>query len=141
MEFDTSTPIWVQLTAEFSRRIVVEEWQAGARLPGVRELAADLGVNPNTVQRALAELDRAGLAHSERTAGRFVTDDEARIDQLRAELTREAADDFIRRARGFGVRQRQARQLIDERWTAHDDRDQTTDERTSRPEGDRDDRR
>lgn len=138
MEFDTSTPIWVQLTAEFSRRIVVAEWPAGARLPGVRELAADLGVNPNTVQRALAELDREGLARSERTTGRFVTSDEARIDQLRVELTREAADDFIRRARGFGVRHPQARQLIDERWTLHDDHDPSR--TTPGPRGDSDDR-
>lgn len=123
MEFDTASPIWVQLVSEFSRRIVVGEWSAGGRVPGVRDLAADLGVNPNTVQRALAELEREGLARSERTAGRFVTADEARIDQLRAELTREAADDFIRRARGFGMRHPQASRLIDERWDTHDDHD------------------
>lgn len=85
-------------------------------MPGVRELAADLGVNLNTVQRALAELDREGLARSERTSGRFVTSDDARIDQLRAVLTREAAEDFIRRAQGSGMRQAHVRELIDERW-------------------------
>ena len=73
MEFDTKSPIWLQLVEEFSRRICVGEWQTGARLPGVRDLAADLKVNPNTVQRALAELDRQGITYSERTAGRFVT--------------------------------------------------------------------
>lgn len=120
MQFDTASPIWVQLVAEFSRRIVVGNWPAGSRVAGVRELAVDLGVNPNTVQRALAELERQGLARSERTAGRFVTSDEERINTLRAELAREAADDFVNRARGFGMQRTQARALIDERWDQHD---------------------
>lgn len=116
MQFDTSSPIWVQLVAEFSRRIVVGEWATGTRIPGVRELATDLGVNPNTAQRALSELERQGLCRSERTAGRFVTDDGQRIDALRVDLSAEAADDFIARARGVGMRQTQALQLITERW-------------------------
>lgn len=126
MDFDPTSPIWVQLVAEFSRRIVVGQWAPGDRVPGVRELAADLGVNPNTVQRALSELERSGLARSERTAGRFVTSDESRVDQLRAELAREAADDFVRRARGLRMRHTQARRLLDERWETHEhDPDQT----------------
>lgn len=120
MEFDTGSPIWAQLVTEFSRRIVVGEWEPGGRIPGVRDLAADLGVNPNTVQRALAELERQDLCRSERTAGRFVTADEDRIDILRAELAQEAADDFIRRARGLRMPQDRARRLIDERWHSHD---------------------
>lgn len=123
MQFDSSSPIWVQLVAEFSRRIVVGDWAPGGRISGVRELASGLGVNPNTAQRALAELERQGLCRSERTAGRFVTDDPARIDDLRAELARDAADEFIRRARGFGMRPIRAQQLIHERWDHHDDHD------------------
>lgn len=120
MEFDTSSPIWGQLVAEFSRRIVTGEWPPGARIAGVRDLASELGVNPNTTQRALAELERQELCRSERTAGRFVTSDEERIDTLRAELAQGAADDFVRRARGLGMRPDQARELIEERWS-HDD--------------------
>ncbi|GMA41019.1 GntR family transcriptional regulator [Mobilicoccus caccae] len=75
MEFDPARPIWHQLIHEFSRRIVTGEWSPGGRIGGVRELAGELGVNPNTVQRALSELERDGLCRSERTAGRFVTDD------------------------------------------------------------------
>ncbi|WP_407320547.1 GntR family transcriptional regulator [Isoptericola halotolerans] len=121
MEFDTGSPIWGQLVTEFSRRIVTGAWSAGDRIPGVRELASGLGVNPNTVQRALAELERRGLCRSERTAGRFVTSDGPTIDDLRAELAREAADDFVRRARGLGMPPAQARRLIEERWTHDDD--------------------
>lgn len=120
MQFDGSLPIWTQLVTEFSRRIVVGHWPAGSRLPGVRGLAGELGVNPNTIQRALSELERAGLCRTERTSGRFVTEDTARLDRLRAELAESAADDFIDRARGFGMTQEQARQLLTERWDHHD---------------------
>ncbi|UFU02725.1 GntR family transcriptional regulator [Ruania suaedae] len=121
MEFDTSSPIWGQLVAEFSRRIVTGTWPAGSRISGVRELAGDLGVNPNTVQRALAELERRDLCRSERTAGRFVTTEEHHIDALRAELAQDAADDFVRRTRGLGMSAAQARRLIEERWNDHHD--------------------
>ncbi|WP_402469525.1 GntR family transcriptional regulator [Isoptericola aurantiacus] len=119
MEFDTSTPIWGQLVAEFSRRIVTGTWPAGGRIPGVRDLAGDLGVNPNTVQRALSELERRDVCRSERTAGRFVTSDTARVDALRAELAQEVADDFVRRAHGLGMTPAQAQRLIEERWNDH----------------------
>ena len=123
VEFDPSAPIWVQLVSEFARRIVVGEWAPGSKVPGVRELAADLGVNPNTAQRALAELERQGLCRSERTAGRFVTDNPERIDAERAALSQEAADEFISRAQGFRMPLRHAQQLISERWAAHADHD------------------
>ena len=120
MEFSTASPIWVQLVAEFSRRIVVGEWPAGARVPGVREIAAEVGVNPNTAQRALAELERDELCRSERTSGRFITDDTARIDALRAELALDATDDYIRKVRGLGMHHRQAADIIQQRWDTHD---------------------
>ena len=121
MEFDSSAPIWRQLRDEFARRIAAGVWAPGAKLPGVRELAADLGVNPNTAQRALAELERAGLCRTERTAGRFVTDDAERIDDARAALAQTAADAFVERARGLGMTLDRAAALIDRRWTSHDD--------------------
>lgn len=125
MQFDNSSPIWTQLVAEFSRRIVTREWGAGQKMPGVRELAADLGVNPNTAQRALAELERLDLCRSERAAGRYVTEDEARIDEVRADLATDATDEFVRRARGLGMAHDQARALLDTRWDT--DEHHTTD--------------
>lgn len=120
MEFDTSSPIWMQLVGEFSRRIVTGEWAAGDKMPGVRDLAGDLGVNPNTAQRALAELERLELCRSERATGRFVTSDQARIDEVRADLASGAADEFIRRVRGVGMTHDRARALLDKRWDIHD---------------------
>ena len=120
MHFDTSSPIWVQLVGEFSRRIVTGEWAAGEKMPGVRELAADLGVNPNTAQRALAELERLELCRSERATGRFVTHNDARIDEVRADLATDAADEFVRRVRGLRMAHDQARALLDKRWDSHE---------------------
>lgn len=116
MDFNPGSPIWTQLVTEFSRRIVTNQWPRASRIPSVRELAADLGVNPNTIQRALAELERIELCYSERTTGRFVTTDTDRIDQLRVELTQEAADNYIARAKGFAMTAQRAAELINERW-------------------------
>ena len=120
MEFDTSSPIWLQLVTEFSRRVATAEWAAGERIPGVRELALQLGVNPNTVQRALTEMERDGLFRSERTSGRFVTDDSSRVSRLRCELAAGAADDYIRISRGLSMELRDATVLVDERWNEND---------------------
>ncbi|PID53168.1 MAG: GntR family transcriptional regulator [Micrococcales bacterium] len=119
MEFDTSRPIWLQLVSEFQRRIVVGEWPVGERIGGVRELAAELSVNPNTVQRALAELERDGLCRSERTAGRFVTDDPQRVASLRHRLATDAVDAFVETARGYFLTLDEATSLIQERWTTN----------------------
>ena len=125
MDFDSAQPIWLQLIGEFSRRIVAGEWPAGSRIPAVRELAAELQVNPNTVQRAFGELERDALVRSERTAGRFVTDDTDRIRALRRRLAADAADDFARRAIAVGLGITDAHTLLAERWDHHD-RDSTT---------------
>ncbi|AQP49555.1 GntR family transcriptional regulator [Tessaracoccus flavescens] len=116
MEFDPSTPIWLQLVSEFTRRIVVRQWSSGDKIPGVRELALDLKVNPNTVQRALAELDRQGLTRSERTTGRFITDDESVIAHAREDLAEDAADTYARRAQGLGMSLTAARELLGRQW-------------------------
>lgn len=123
MEFETNSPIWLQLVAEFSRRIAAAEWATGERIPGVRELALQLGVNPNTVQRALTEMERDGLCRSERTTGRFVTPDSGRISVLRRDLTAGAADDYIRISRGLQMGMDDAMTLINERWNTHDNAD------------------
>lgn len=120
MEFDSTQPIWHQLVGEFSRRIGAGEWRPGARIPAVRDLAGELQVNPNTVQRAFAELERDSLVRSERTAGRFVTDDASLISALRRRLVADAADTYARRAFGVGLSLTDAQTLLAERWSDHD---------------------
>ena len=82
-QFRNDSPIYTQLTQRLTQAIVAGEFRPGERLPSVRELAVEAGVNPNTVQRALADLERDGLVFSQRTAGRFVTGEVSRINVWR----------------------------------------------------------
>ena len=76
-------PVYVQLVEQLELALVAGEFPPGSRIPPVRELAADAGVNPNTMQRALQELENRGLLQAQRTAGRSVTADEAALQALR----------------------------------------------------------
>lgn len=78
-----SRPIWQQLTEQITLRILKGEYPPGGRLPAVRDLAVQAGVNPNTMQRAMAQLEQDGLAVGSRTAGRTVTEDTAVIQAAR----------------------------------------------------------
>lgn len=104
MNWDLSgdRPIWLQLTEQIRLRIVAGEYQAGERLPSVRDLAAEAAVNPNTMQKALTELERTGLVYSQRTSGRFITQDEGMIRGLKQQLAQEQAADFLDRMADLG---------------------------------------
>ena len=117
MQVDDTRPIWIQLVDAFRHRIVSGQWAPGSKIPSVRELASGAGVNPNTVQRALAELDRTGLTSAERTAGRFVTADAAVLDAVRRELATGATDAYIVALTGLGMSLDGATRLLAERWT------------------------
>ena len=93
--FRTDAPIYTQLYEKLTLAIVSGGYAPGERLPAVRELALDAGVNPNTVQRALSELERLGLVYTQRTAGRFVTGDTARIGQEKLRIAEERTRDFL----------------------------------------------
>ena len=122
-EFREDAPIYTQLIAQIQQRIVGGLLGPGARLPSVRDLAAEAGVNPNTMQRALTELEREGIVHSQRTAGRFVTEDTALIEQLRADTAQTLAADFLEKMRGIGYSPAQAAALL-EHWDAKENRDE-----------------
>ena len=81
-KFDNDKPIYLQLVEELKLKIISNELSAGSKLPSVREFAAEAGVNPNTMQRALAELEGQQLVFTKRTSGRFVTEDDAYIQTL-----------------------------------------------------------
>ena len=81
--FRSDQPIYSQLVQRIKQGIVSGELPAGSRLPSVRDLAMEAGVNPNTMQRALQELEREGMVYSQRTAGRFVTEDMQRIESVK----------------------------------------------------------
>ena len=85
-QFSNDAPIYSQLIDQIQVGIVSGAFPPGERLPSVRDLATEAGVNPNTMQRALAELERDGLVYSQRTAGRFVTEDQTMIDGVKRSL-------------------------------------------------------
>ncbi|MBQ9458879.1 MAG: GntR family transcriptional regulator [Oscillospiraceae bacterium] len=93
--FREDAPIYTQLYEQLTLAIVSGAYGPGERLPAVRELALDAGVNPNTVQRALSELERSELVRSQRTTGRFVTEDAQRIEQERVRLAEERVREFL----------------------------------------------
>ena len=95
MEFDNDRPIYLQILEDFKSKISSGEWKAGDKIDSVRNLAKAYEVNPNTVKKALAELERAGLAESRRTAGRFVTENRNLISKLEDKSFYKIADNFI----------------------------------------------
>ena len=98
----SDAPVYAQLVEHITLAIITGEFSPGARLPSVRELAADAGVNPNTMQRAFAELERDGLVQTQRTAGRTVTDDAARIERAKQRLAAASIEAFWEAMRRLG---------------------------------------
>ena len=111
--FRGDAPIYTQLYEQLTLAIVSGAFQPGARLPAVRELAVDAGVNPNTVQRALSELERSGLVFSQRTSGRFVTEDAERIEQERQKMAEGQARSFLTAMEKLGYNRIQTVMLLE----------------------------
>lgn len=94
IKLDRNMPIYIQIMNLIRRRIASKDLKAGERIPSVRELATQFGVNPNTMQRALSELEKENLLCAERTSGRFVTTNSSLIEELRIQEARDAVNGF-----------------------------------------------
>lgn len=101
-DLKSNQPIYTQLLELIQLRIISGYYQAGGKLPSVRELATEASVNPNTMQKALAELERSGLIYSQRTAGRFITEDVSMIQKLREEIAEDQIKEFFKRMEELG---------------------------------------
>ena len=101
-QFSNDAPIYAQLIAQIKVGIVSGAFPPGDRLPSVRDLATEAGVNPNTMQRALTELERDGLVYSQRTAGRFVTEDQTMIEAAKRGLAEGHIRTFLAAMRRLG---------------------------------------
>ena len=80
-ELDSDRPIFIQIVERIQMEIISGKYSPGDKLPSVRDLAAVAAVNPNTMQKALTELERTGLVYSQRTSGRFITEDAKMIEK------------------------------------------------------------
>lgn len=101
-EFVDSKPIYLQIIERIELDIARGRYQPGEKLPSVRDLAAEAAVNPNTMQKALAELEREELVFSQRTSGRYITEDEERMKEVRKVLAEEQIRLMIRNLKAIG---------------------------------------
>lgn len=92
---DSDRPIFLQILERIRMDIVSGKYEPGEKLPSVRELAMEAAVNPNTMQRAFAELERTGLVYSRRTSGRFITEDKNMIETWKADIAKDKIRLFL----------------------------------------------
>lgn len=110
--FDSTFPIYLQIMEQIKQQIVSGVRKPGSKVESVRELAQQMEVNPNTMQRAFAELERSGLLHTERTTGRFITDDVALINQVREDSAKTVIADFVNAMKRLGFPAAEIAQLV-----------------------------
>ena len=101
--FDNERPIYLQLVEKLRIEIVSGNLKQGERLPSVRELALIARVNPNTMQKALVELESEGLVYTERTNGKFVTEDKKLIEKVKKELAKEKVNNYLKDMKNIGI--------------------------------------
>jgi DNA-binding transcriptional regulator YhcF (GntR family) len=113
-EIKNDRPIYLQLMEQLKLFILSGIYAAGSRLPSVRELAGEASVNPNTMQKALSELEREGLVYTNRTSGRFITEDTAMIEKLKFDLAREQIESFLKQMEKLGFSREEILEFLQE---------------------------
>lgn len=113
-QFTNDKPIYLQLMDVFKAGIISGELPEGSRLESVRDLALVAKVNPNTMQKALSELERLGLIRTERTSGRFITDDKEKIAAMKKEIAEEEISIFMEKMKKLGFEKDEVISLIKE---------------------------
>ena len=112
--FDNERPIYLQLVEILKLEILSGKLKKGERIPSVRELALKMKVNPNTMQRALAELENEKLIYTERTNGKYVTKDEKLIEEIKKILAKEKAKSYIKSMENIGIKSKEAIKYLQE---------------------------
>jgi len=116
MDFNTSVPIYLQIITAFKRRIATGSLGPGDRLPSQRDLAIDLKVNANTVQRAYREMENLGLVETLRGQGTFVCSREDLRNEIRGEMLSQLVRDFVRAMHSLGCSEKTAVELVQKRF-------------------------
>lgn len=111
-ELDNERPIYLQLMERIQRDIIAGIYKSGDKLPSVRDLALNASVNPNTMQKALSELERSGLVYSQRTSGRFITEDTDMIKELKRKEAASHVLAFFEKMRQLGFQDEEILILI-----------------------------
>ncbi|WP_163100437.1 GntR family transcriptional regulator [Peribacillus alkalitolerans] len=101
--FQSSKPIYVQIADRISQRIARNDLKPGEKLPSVREMAIQSGVNPNTIQRTYSELERMKIVETKRGQGTFVTEEVEILKQVKIQLQNEIIEHFISNMKELGL--------------------------------------
>ena len=110
-KIQSSRPIWQQLTEQLRQRIVTGVYPPGTRFPAVRELASEAGVNPNTMQRAMSQLETDELVITNRTLGRTVTDKTEVLEEMRKRMARERTEEYFGDMKALGYDRAEAAEM------------------------------
>lgn len=113
-EFQTDRPIYAQIMLHIQLDIVSGKYAAGEKLPSVRELAAEAAVNPNTMQKAMTELERLGLVYSQRTSGRFITEDKSMIQSIKQQLAQDQIQNFLQNMQRIGYTPQETLHIVEQ---------------------------
>lgn len=113
-ELKSDRPIYTQLLDYIKLGIISGKYLPGDKLPSVRDLAEEASVNPNTMQKALVELERIGLVYAQRTSGRFITEDVAMIKDIKQAVAKEQIAEFFKAMERLGFSMRETLQMIEE---------------------------
>ena len=113
-QFDNDKPIYLQMVELIKIEIISGRLKCGEKIPSVRELAVQAKVNPNTVQKALAELERCGLIYTERTNGKFVTENKELIEKIKKELAKEKVNNYLNDMKKIGISHIEAMEYLQE---------------------------
>ena len=111
---DSDRPIFVQIVERIEKQILSGKYQPGDKLPSVRDLAMEAAVNPNTMQKALSELERSGLVYAQRTSGRFITEDQNMINQLKKNLAKETIEKVLLQMQDIGFSKEETLSIMSE---------------------------
>ena len=112
MEFQSNIPIYVQIMDDIKLQIISGQLKPGEKLASVRDLAMEYGVNPNTMQKALSELEWENLLYTMRTTGRFVTEDTAHIEKLRTGLAQERITQAVHELQTLGYQNQEILEML-----------------------------
>ena len=112
--FDNERPIYIQLVEQLRIGILTSEFGIGEKIPSVRDLAMLAKVNPNTMQKALAELEEEKLIYTERTNGKFVTENKELIEKIKKELAKEKVNNYLNDMKNIGITYNEALKYLQE---------------------------
>lgn len=122
-EFTDDIPIYLQIMNQIKEKIAAGVLKPGEKVPSVRELALSAGVNPNTMQKALSELEREGVLYSQRTAGRFVSESDKGVEGLQEQMAREQIIHFAQAMEKLGYQPEETLRMF-ERYVSENQKEE-----------------